>query len=98
MKILAIEKERPGASAERFAAYLHAESAQVWELYQADILREIYFSKERSGAVLVLECPDAAAANEALNTLPLVKAGLIEFDIIPLVPYPGYARLFGGRT
>jgi hypothetical protein len=29
-----------------------------------------------------------------LGTLPLVKAGLISFELMPLVPYPGFARLF----
>jgi hypothetical protein len=29
-----------------------------------------------------------------LETLPLVKAGLITFDVIPLKAYPGFARLF----
>jgi len=30
-----------------------------------------------------------------LGTLPLVQAGLIAFEVIPLKPYPGLARLFG---
>jgi hypothetical protein len=30
----------------------------------------------------------------ALATLPLVSQGLIDFDLIPLRPYPGFARLF----
>ena len=29
-----------------------------------------------------------------LETLPLVQAGLIRFEVIPLVPYPGFGRLF----
>jgi hypothetical protein len=29
-----------------------------------------------------------------LAQLPLVQAGLIEFELIELQPYPGYARLF----
>jgi hypothetical protein len=41
-----------------------------------------------------LECRDATEANDILDSLPLVKAGLIAFDLIPLVPYPGFARLF----
>ena len=32
---------------------------------------------------------------QALDSLPLVQAGLIHFDVIPLVPYPGFMRLFG---
>ena len=29
-----------------------------------------------------------------LDTLPLVRAGLITFELVPLAPYPGLARLF----
>jgi hypothetical protein len=30
-----------------------------------------------------------------LETLPLVREGLIAFEVIPLKPYPGLWRLFG---
>lgn len=95
MKILAIEKEKPGARAEDFRPHLLAEAARAWELYQAGIIRELYFDADRRRAVLVLECADAEEAWEALASLPLVAEGLIEFEIIPLVPYSGFARLFG---
>jgi len=29
-----------------------------------------------------------------LSSLPLVEQGLIRFELIPLVAYPGFARLF----
>ncbi len=67
---------------------------KAWELYQAGVIRELYFRKDWPGAVLMLECADVEQANKALNMLPLVKQGLIAFDIIPLAPYPGFARLF----
>jgi muconolactone delta-isomerase len=94
MKILAIEKEVPGLTAEDFKPHLKAEAVKVWELYQAGVFRELYFRQDRSEAVLILECADVEDANEVLNTLPLVKEGLITFDIIPLGPYPGFSRLF----
>jgi len=95
MKILAIEKEISGVTAEKFSSHLKkAEAARVWELYQAGTFRELYFRQDRSDAVLVLECADVAEANQVLNTLPLVREGLIAFDIIPLIPYPGFFRLF----
>ena len=85
----------PGVTAERFTSHLkRAEAARVWELYQAGIFRELYFHQDRSDAVLVLECADATEANQALSTLPLVREGLIAFDVIPLIPYPGFSRLF----
>lgn len=94
MKILALERERPNATAGQFGPHLRAEAARVWELYQAGVVREIYFSQDRREAVLILECADGAEAQQVLDSLPLVKAGLITFDIIPLMPYPGFARLF----
>lgn len=94
MKILALEKEVPGKTAADFQPHLSPEAERVWELYQAGVIREIYFCGDRPEAVLILECADATEARETLNTLPLVKEGLIDFEIIPLVAYPGFARLF----
>ena len=44
--------------------------------------------------IILLECANVDEAREVLNTLPLMKEELIDFDIIPLAPYPGFARLF----
>ena len=94
MKILALERELPGATAEQFRPLLKDEARRLWELTQAGVLREAYFHAERHTAVLVLECADADEARRTLDTLPLVRAGLIAFDILPLIPYDGFARLF----
>ena len=94
MKMLVIEKEMPGVTAEQFKPHLKAEALRVWELYQADVIRELYFRTDRPDAVLMLECADVQMARDTLDTLPLVKEGLIAFDLIPLRPYPGLARLF----
>jgi muconolactone delta-isomerase len=94
MKILALENELPGATAEKFRPLLKDEARHVWELQQNGMLREIYFRADRHTAVLVLECADAAAARALLAGFPLAAAGVIEFEIIPLVAYDGLARLF----
>jgi muconolactone delta-isomerase len=95
MKILAIERELPGATAEAFRPHLKAEARRAWELVQAGVFREMYFRADEAIAVLILECQDADEAQAVLGTLPLVQAGLITFDVMPLIPYPGFARLFG---
>ena len=95
MKILAIEKEIPNTPPEQFAPHLKAEAMRIWELYKSGVLREIYFRGDRSEAVLILECADIEEAHQILATLPLVREGLIRFEVIPLVPYPGFERLFG---
>ena len=56
MKILAIEHELPGVSPADFTPELKsAEARRVWELHQADIIREVYFRQDCPEAVLVLE-------------------------------------------
>ena len=94
MKILAMEIEVEGVKPEQFQTHLQGEARRVWELYQSGVIRELYFRADRSEAVLVLECEDVYAARQFLSSLPLVQAGLITFEVIPLIPYPGFARLF----
>jgi hypothetical protein len=94
MKFLALESEVKGATADQFQTLLQAEAARAYELYQLGIFRELYFDQERHTAVLMLECADLGAAQTALDSLPLVQAGLISFQLIPLTPYPGFSRLF----
>jgi hypothetical protein len=95
MKILAMEVETEGVQPEDFAPHRKAEARRVWELYQGGTIRELYFRADRSEAVLILECADTIEAQQILGSLPLVQAGLIRFEVIPLVAYPGFERLFG---
>ena len=99
MRILAIERPVPGVSADRFTADVAAaEARRVWDLYQAGSLREPFFRADEPAAVLILECGDVDEARSLLETLPLVAAGLIDFEVIPLRAYPGFARLFASSS
>jgi muconolactone delta-isomerase len=97
MKILALEHELSAGTAEKFQQHARAEALRVWELHQQGIIRELYFRADRNEAVLILECEDVEAAQQALATLPLVEHGLIKFELIPLKAYPGFARLFASQ-
>jgi muconolactone delta-isomerase len=94
MKVLAIEKDVPGIYQSQFEPHLKAEATRVWELYKTGTIREIYFRQVRHQAVIMLECEDSDQAKQILDTLPLVREGLINFEIMPLGPYPGFERLF----
>ncbi len=99
MKILAIERDVPGVNDDAYTAeLLHAEARRAWQLYQEGIVRELYFRADRTEAVIMLECASVEAAQAALETLPLVRAGLVAFDCIPLKAYPGFGRLFAGDS
>ena len=98
MKILAIEKEIPGVTDDDCRTLLKAEARRAWALYEQGILREMYFRRDHPTAILVLECTSLEEAQSVLGTLPLVRSGLIDFDVIPLAPYPGFGRLFQQET
>lgn len=95
MKILAIEKELPGVSDSDYQPHLEVEARKAWELYQQGLIRELYFTDDHC-AVLVLEAHDKTHAREIVDQLPLVQQKLIDFDLLALNAYPGFARLFKG--
>lgn len=94
MKILAVEVDVLGMDAAAMPPLLKAEALRVWDLVQVGVVREVYFRADRPSAVLILESANVEEAEQVLATLPLVQAGLIAFDILPLAPYPGFGRLF----
>ncbi len=93
MKILALDKVLESATAEGIKASFMKEVDQTVKLYLADVVREIYFRQDRSGTVLVLEAASLEEARKMVDTLPLVKAKMIDFDLIPLGPFMPLALL-----
>ncbi|MCF8305924.1 MAG: hypothetical protein K9I71_05945 [Ignavibacteriales bacterium] len=92
MKILAIEKEIESVNWDVFENLLKDEASRIFELYLSDSLREIYFTENKT-AVLILETTDIRTAKILLDSLPLVKSGMIKFDVMELRPYTGYERI-----
>jgi len=66
----------------------------LWDLQKKDIIRSIWFTKNSREAILIIEAEDSKRAKEIINTFPLVKEYLITYDIVELVAYDGYERLF----
>jgi hypothetical protein len=99
MKVLAIGRAGSGIGWEDIAPYVREEARHVWELYESDRVREFYLrADDRPGVVLVLECDDLAEAERLVAALPVLKAGLLDFEVIPLRPYVGPRWLFEDPT
>ncbi|WP_263350152.1 muconolactone Delta-isomerase family protein [Acidicapsa acidisoli] len=70
---------------------LRGETARVRELYAASILREIWKRGDTPGATILWEAASEAEVRDALASLPLFQAGLLEIvAVVPLEPYPGF--------
>ena len=94
MKILALSKRQPGTTTAELQPHQMTEARQVWQLHKAGVFREMYFRQDQPGAVVILECASLEEARKALGTLPMVEAGLLDFDVIPLGPFLPLENLF----
>jgi N-formylglutamate amidohydrolase len=97
MKILCLDRPLPGATFEKYQPHLLDEVRHAWQVYKKDIIREINFRQDRLGVAIIVECASVDEAQQVLADLPLVKAGLIEFDIIPLRPFAAWEALFASE-
>jgi len=70
--------------------YLTAEAGRTRELAGQGTLETLLLKADWSGAVMVLDAPDPSAARAALETLPLVEAGVSDYDLIEVVPPPDH--------
>jgi len=66
----------------------------LWNLQKKGVIRSIWFTKNIREAILIIEAEDSIRTKEIVDTFPLVEEGLITYDIVELVAYDGYERLF----
>ncbi len=94
MQVLVIARVIAGTAIEKVLPLVKPEAAKVWEYYAADLVRTVHYFADNSGAVLLFEAPNLEAVNGAVTQLPMVQAGVLECEVIPLAPYTGIAELF----
>ncbi len=69
------------------------ESQRVKELYAAGVLRQVWKRGDAPGAAILWEAASEAEAREAIASLPLNQAGLLEITtFLTLEPYAGFTK------
>lgn len=92
MQFLILSRRRSETFAEeQFAAHVDAEREQARRLYADEFIRQIWHRSDVPGACILVEAASDAEVRERLNTLPLFAAGMLEFLVVPLKPYAGFA-------
>lgn len=67
------------------------EVVRVRELYAAGTLRHIWKRGDIPGATILWEAASEREVRDALASLPIFHAGLLEIvAVVPLEPYPGF--------
>ncbi len=94
MKFLAMSRRVAGVGPERVAEHAVTEALQAFRLMRSGVFEQLYFSPDWKGAVLVIQAASRDEAQAALDSLPMVRERVIEFDLWQLDPYDHYQRLF----
>ena len=95
IRILAISKTSPGATREKIVPIMPEEVRATVRLYLQGKIQEWYSRADGTGVIFLLDCKDAAEASSLLEELPLGKAKLLEFDLIPVSPLAPLRFLLG---
>jgi hypothetical protein len=92
MRFLAIvRRKNEEFTDEQIAAYLEPEAERVRDLYTQGVFRAVFSRGDVKGAVVELECASLEEANRVMETMPFAQQGMIDIQIIPLLPYRGFA-------
>ena len=95
MQFLSISRRRTDAfPPEAFTPELTGGEAQrCKELYAAGILRQVWKRGDTPGATILWEAASESEVREAIASLPLNRAGMLEITIfLALEPYAGFVK------
>lgn len=97
-RILAIGTVNAGADPAAVRAILPTEVRETVSLYLDGRIDQWFSLQGRSGVAFILNVTDPAAAHAMLEKLPLGRAHLMSFELIPLAPLNPLRQLQGLTT
>jgi len=97
MQILAISKLIEGVAPDSLGTVGAEEVKHTVETYLDGKIRSFWFQVNRPGVVFILEIKDEDEARQVMGDLPLVVAGLMEVELIPLQPLLPLGTLIGRK-
>ena len=77
-------------SLDDWAVVAQQEAQHAKDVYLRGTMRHIWLRGDGRGAVAMFEAESIEHMREIASSFPLMKVGLYEFEIIPLLPYDGY--------
>ena len=85
-KILAIGTINPGIEQSQVSAVLPEEVRETVDLYLDGKIEQWYSLQGKPGVAFIINVTDPAVAHEMLEKLPLGKAHMMSFELIPIGP------------
>jgi hypothetical protein len=94
-RILAIGTVNPGIDPAAVRSILPTEVRETVKLYLDGTIDQWFSLQGRNGVVFILNVTDPTAAHDMLEKLPLGRAHLMNFELIPLTPLNPLRQLLG---
>jgi hypothetical protein len=94
-RILAIGNVNPGVDPAAVRSILPIEVRETVKLYLDGKIDQWFSLQGRNGVAFILNVTDPAAAQDMLEKLPLGRAHLMSFELIPLAPLNPLRQLQG---
>ncbi len=85
-KVLAIGRLTASATPDKFPPVMGDEVRSTVKLYLNGKIDQWYARKDQNGVVFVMNVTTIEEARQLLESLPLGKAKLMDFDLIPIGP------------
>jgi hypothetical protein len=92
-KILAIGTFPPSTDMEFVQHILSTEVCETAQLYLEGKIDQWYSLQDRAGVAFILNVTDVSQAHEMLEALPLGKAHLMTFSLLPIGPLKPLSKL-----
>jgi len=92
-KILAIGTFAPGTDMQLVQHILSTEVRETAQLYLEGKIDQWYSLQDRAGVAFILNVTDVNQAHEMLEALPLGKAHLMSFSLLPIGPLKPLSKL-----
>jgi len=97
MEILAISKLTKEATPDKIGEQGADEVKHTLEAYLDGKIRRFWFQVNQPGIVFILECRDESEARQIVDEFPMVVAGLMTVELIPLQPLQPLGTLIGRK-
>jgi len=92
-EVIAMTRLKPGVALPDVMKLVQEEVRVAVQLYLDGRIDQWYTRSDGRGAVLFLRCKTADEAKAVLADLPLVKAGYLDVEYIPVGPFSGLRNL-----
>jgi hypothetical protein len=92
MKIMAIASPKAALTPEILAPHMGAEVPHTLRLYLDGVVEQFWF-RERNGPIFLMNVESVEQARATLEAMPMVKAKLIAYELMPVGPLMPLGRL-----